>query len=87
MYSMPKTIHPLHRIYLAKTGRTPIFMKVLLSDEGYANRKDIMDRVSCSMTFLDKPMAEKSAAIAATNRLLNLHNDRAQPLRHGERQP
>lgn len=74
-------------IYLAKTGRTPIFMKVLLSDEGYANRKDIMDRVSCSMTFLEKPMAEKPAAIAATNRLFGLHNGRVQPLRHGERQP
>ncbi len=71
-------------VYMAKAGRTPIFLKLLFTDKGYVERNAIMNKVKGCMRYTDRAEATRDEVTRSTNKLLNLQHQKVVPLMHGE---
>ena len=74
-------------VYMGKSRRTPIFLKGLLTDRGYANRAAFLAAARECMGYLDHPMLAERKSALPTNALLNIHKASVTRLRHGEPLP
>ena len=74
-------------VYMVKSKRTPIFLKILLTDKGYAHRAAFLAAARECMGYLDHPMLAERKSALPTNALLNIHKATVTRLRHGEPQP
>ena len=74
-------------VYMGKSRRTPIFLKILLTDKGYAHRAAFLAAARECMGYLDHPMLAERKSALPTNALLNIHKATVTRLRHGEPLP
>lgn len=71
-------------IYMAKAGRTPIFLKLLFTDKGYVERTAVINKVKGCMRYTDGAEADNNKVTLDSNRLLKIHKHKVIPLLHGE---
>ena len=74
-------------IYMAKSMRVPVFLKLLLTDKGHANLTAILDNVQRSVVYTEKTMLNRQEVITASNNMMRTIKDKILPLRHGEPMP
>lgn len=74
-------------VYMAKSKRPPIFLKVLLTDKGYARRDAFLAAARECMAYQDRPMLAEQKSALPTNALLNIRKAPIIMLRHGTPQP
>lgn len=69
-------------IYMAKSQHVPIYIKLLLTDKGYAQRSQILGRIKGCMTYASYPQPSNDELTSATNAVFNVGNVEVRSLLH-----
>ena len=69
-------------IYMAKSHHLPIYIKLLLTDEGYARRSHVLEQVKGCMTYAGNPQISNNQLASNTNRVLNINQWVIRALHH-----
>lgn len=71
-------------VYMAKSGQAPVFLKLLMTDNGYADRTRALDSIKGCMTYATTAKTDSNDIALSTNKMLNIDRSPILTLKHGE---